>query len=135
MTKIIKEIVRFGIFLAFVVGALITARHYLGFGKGATTTEKPVEVSLDQKSAALKAYLTSIKKPQRIEFSNLSQRYEKQIQTFKQLKVPQDKNSDYYLSIQFFTDEGDNSAPLIAQIRYIDIKSGNTIKEESLNLE
>ncbi len=135
MTKIIKEIIRFAIFLAFVVGALLVGRQYFGLGKGFQKTDKPSEATLDQKSSTLKAYLTSIKKPQRIEFTNLSQRFDKQIQSFKQLKIPQDKNSDFYVSIQFFTDEGDNTAPLVAQIRFIDIKSGNTTKEESINLE
>lgn len=135
MTKLIKEIIRFVIFLAFVVGALLVARQYLDFGKSSPKTAKPTEVTLDQKSAALKAYLLTIKKPQRIEFTNLSQRFDKEIQNFKQLKIPQDKNSDFYLSIQFFTDEGDATAPLVAQIRFIDIKSGNTTKEESINLE
>jgi hypothetical protein len=136
MTKLIKEIVRFAIFLAFVVGALLVARQYLGGSKDSQKNGPHTEeVSLDQKSATLKSYLLGIKKPQRIEFTNLSQRYEKQIQSFKQLKIPQDKNSDFYISIQFFTDEGDNTAPLVAQIRFIDIKSGNTTKEESINLE
>ena len=135
MTKFIKEFLRFAIFLAFVVGALLIARHYLGLGKDSQKTAKPSEVTLDQKAATLKSYLLSIKKPQRIEFTNLSQRFDKEIQSFKQIKIPQDKTSDFYISIQFFTDEGDNTAPLVAQIRFIDIKSGNTTKEESINLD
>ena len=135
MTKFIKEFLRFAIFLAFVVGALLIARQYLGLGKDSQKTAKPSEVTLDQKAATLKSYLLSIKKPQRIEFTNLSQRFDKEIQSFKQIKIPQDKTSDFYISIQFFTDEGDNTAPLVAQIRFIDIKSGNTTKEESINLD
>jgi hypothetical protein len=135
MTKLIKEVLRFAIFLAFVVGALLVGREYLGFSKDSQKTGKPAEVTLDQKSSTLKSYLMSIKKPPRIEFIHLSQRFDKEIQNFKLLKIPQDKNSDFYISIQFFTDEGDNTAPLVAQIRFIDIKSGNTTREESINLE
>lgn len=135
MTKFIKEVFLFFIFLAFIVGGLLTAKQYLGLGKDSQKTIKPSEPTLDQKSAALKAYLLGIQKPQRIEFTNLSQRFDKEIQNFKQIKIPQDKNSNFYISIQFFTDEGDNTAPLVAQIRFIDIKSGNTTKEESINLE
>jgi len=135
MKKLIKEIVRFVIFLAFVGGILLFARQYFGVLKPAQPVNQTPQVSLDKKSESLKSYLLSIKKPQRIEFTNLSQRFDKVIQNFKQIKIPQDKNSDFYLSIQFFTDEGDVTAPLVAQIRYIDIKSGNTTKEESINLE
>lgn len=133
MKKFIKEIFLFVIFLAFVCGALLIGKQYY------PGTEKPAQnsahVALDKKSEALRSYLLGIKKPQRIEFTNLSQRFDQDIQNFKNIKIPQDKNSDFYLSIQFFTDEGDKDAPLVAQIRYIDIKSGNTTKEESINLE
>lgn len=133
MKKTIKEIFRFIIFIAFVCGFLLLGRHYLG--EPATKASAPETTSLDQKAENLKKYLLSAQKPQRIEFTNLSKRFEEDIQNFKNIKIPQDKNSDFYLSIQFFTDEDDKTAPLVAQIRYIDIKSGNTTKEESINLD
>lgn len=135
MKKLIKEIFRFVIFLAFVGGILLFARQHYSGTKPGKQVNPSAQVSLDKKSEALKSYLLGIKKPQRIEFTNLSQRFDEVIQSFKQIKVPQDKKSDFYLSIQFFTDEDDTTAPLVAQIRYIDIKSGNTTKEESINLE
>lgn len=131
--KMIKELVRFVIFLVVVVGALLIGRQYLS-EIHSDDSQKSV-TALDPKSQMLKNYLLTAGKPQRIEFANLSKRFEQEIQNFKNLKVPQDKNADFYISIQFFTDEDDNTAPLVAQIRYIDIKSGNTTKEESINLE
>lgn len=133
MTKIIKEIVRFIVFLAFICGILFVGQYYLG--QPAKKSQTSDIASSDQKSENLKKYLLNAGKPQRIEFTNLSKRFEEDIQNFKNIKIPQDKNSDFYLSIQFFTDEDDKTAPLVAQIRYIDIKSGNTTKEESINLD
>lgn len=132
--NLIKELIRFIVFVAIVIAALLYWQKRNAPSSQPHSNPQAAAV-LDHKSEVLKNYLTSIDKPQKIEFANLSQRFEQQIQSFKNLKIPQDKNSNFYLSIQFFTDEGDNTAPLVAQIRYIDIKSGNTIKEESINLE
>ena len=83
----------------------------------------------------LKKYLLAYQKPQRIELTGLSDRYARDIKELKKLKISQDPNSDFYITIQLFTDETDKSAPLIAQIRFVDLKTGNSRKEESINLE
>lgn len=136
MTKLIKELIRFIIFLAFVGGGFLVYRSYeRSQQKNQVAQKSGREENLDSKSQMLKKYLTSGEKPLRIEVTNLSKRFEQEVENFKKMKIPQDKNSNFYLAIQFFTDESDSTAPLIAQVRYIDVKSGNTLKEESINLE
>ena len=131
MKKLAQEIIKLIIAICLTVGAFLTFKNFYKQSLNSNTTQE----NLGSKSEILKKYLTSNKKPQRIEIVNLSTRFEKDVQTIKQIKIAQDKNSDFYISIQFFTDENDLKAPLIAQIRFIDIKTGNTIKEESLNLD
>ena len=87
------------------------------------------------KSLALKKYLLKFQKPQRIEIFGLSDRFKSDISEIKKLKVAQDKNSDFFVTIRLFSDEGDTHAPLVAQVQFIDLKSGNLRKEESINLE
>ena len=107
---------------------------YLGLKPNLNSLKK-TSVAEQSKTETLKKYLLSIDKPQRIEIINLSQRFENDVNQIKKIKISQDKKSNFYLSIQFFTDESDEKAPLIAQIRFIEIQSGNTIKEDSLSLE
>jgi hypothetical protein len=133
MTKFIKEILGFIIFIAIVGGGLLVFRNVYHGQQGEAILPVMPEV-LDARSEALKKYFLANPKPQHIEITNLSKRFEKDVQNFKKLKIPQDKASTFYISIQFFTDESDANAPLVAQIRFIEVKSGNTIKEESINL-
>lgn len=91
--------------------------------------------SLNSKSLLLKKYLLKFQKPQRVELTGLSDRYAREIKEIKKLKISQDLQSDFYITIQLFTDESDAKAPLIAQIRFIDIKTGNSKSEESINLD
>ncbi len=131
MSKLIQEVVKFVIVICFTVGGFLLFKNFYRQNVDSTKSHE----SLGTKAEILKNYLGANKIPQRIEITNLSSRFENDVQTIKKLKIAQDKNSDFYISIQFFTDESDQKAPLIAQIRFIEIKSGNTIKEESLNLE
>ena len=131
MKKFILEAVKLVVVICFTIGAFLT---FKSFYKHRQNGLGPQE-ALDRKSETLKNYLVANDKPQRIEITNLSTRFEKDVQLIKKMKITQDKNSGFYISIQFFTDENDLKAPLIAQIRFVEIKSGNTIKEESLNLE
>ena len=91
--------------------------------------------STHSKSNMLKKYFINKELPQRVEIFNYTKRFENDVNKIKKIKIPQSSKSTFYVTIQFFTDESDNEAPLIAQIRFIDIKSGNQINEESLNLE
>lgn len=87
------------------------------------------------KAALLRKYLVTQKKPERVEITGLTKRYENDVAEIKKLKIPLDKKSDFYLAISFFTNESNNTSPLVAQIRFIEISSGNLLKEESINLE
>ena len=131
MNRFFQEIIKLVIVVCFTVGGFLTFKSfYKQNQKHASNNE-----SLGEKSKALRNYLLTNEKPQRIEVVNLSKRFESDVDLIKKMKIPQDKNSKFYVSIQFFTDETDAKAPLIAQIRFIETQSGNTIKEESLNLD
>ncbi len=128
MKRIFHQVSKILIVACLTVGVFLTVKK--------TVVEKDRQKSFThQKSVVLKKYLVGHKKPQRIEIFNYTKKYEADVSELKKLKIPQDPNSDFYATIQFFTDESDSEAPLIAQIRFIDIKTNNTIKEESLNLE
>jgi len=87
------------------------------------------------KAMMLKQYLQAEDKPVRIEVIDYTQRFKSDVDEIKKMKVALDPKSHFYLKIQFFTDESDKEAPLIAQISFIELPSQNLIKEESLNLD
>lgn len=122
---------KFVVVVCFTIGAFLIFKNYYR----QDFIDKLSPSNLNSKTESLKKYLLTHQKPARVEIVNLSKRFEADVQTIKKLKIAQDKNSDFYIMIQFFTDESDEKAPLVAQVRFIEIKSGNTIKEESLNLE
>lgn len=128
MTAIIQNIVRLVIIVLVLAGAGLVLKNNL-------KTPEVVEQTYSPKATALKNYLKKSAAPQRIEIFGLSERFANEINDIKKLKIAQDKNSDFYVTVQLFSDENDLSAPLIAQIRFIDIKSGNLKNEESINLE
>ena len=129
MTTIITRFIKLAIVVLCFVGFSMILKNR--FEKENHKTE---EISLNSKALVLKNYLLKFQKPQRVELTGLSNRFAREIKEIKKLKISQDPNSDFYVTIQLFTDESDTSAPLIAQIRFIDLKSGNSIKEESINL-
>lgn len=129
MTYVIQKFVKTVMFILFVIGAGLILKNKIDL-------QRPTpEMQLSEKPLALKKFLLTKEKPQRIEIFGLSDRFEKEIKEIKKLKIAQDPNSDFYVTVQLFSDENDKSAPLIAQIRFIDLKSGNLRKEESINLE
>ena len=130
MNKLIRELLKFVIIICFTIGGFLIFKNFYKH-----ELDETKKVTLDSKTEALKTYLLTHQKPARVEIINLSKRFESDVLAIKKLKIAQDKNSDFYIMIQFFTDESDESAPLVAQVRFIETKSGNTIKEESLNLE
>ena len=130
MTAIITRFIKLGIFLLCFTGFAIIVKNR--FEKENSKTE---EIALNSKALQLKNYLLKYQKPQRVELTGLSNRYAREIKDIKKLKISQDPQSDFYVTIQLFSDESDASAPLIAQIRFIDLKSGNAKKEESINLQ
>lgn len=128
MTNSITRIVKFATAALFIFGiSLLLKNKY--------QKEKASSENLNSKALVLKKYLLQFQKPQRIELTGLSNRYARDIKQLKNLKISQDPNSDFYITIQLFSDETDKAAPLIAQIRFVDLKTGNSKKEESINLE
>ena len=130
MTNVITKLIKFIIVLLCLAGFAIILKNR--FEKENVKSE---ESALNTKALLLKNYLLKFEKPQRVELTGLSTRYAREIKEIKKLKVSQNPQSDFYVTIQLFTDESDASAPLIAQIRFIDLKSGNAKKEESINLQ
>ena len=128
MNKLVTRFIKIVIFVLFIFGvSLLLKNKYL--------RKKNTVVETHSKSLALKKYLLKFQKPQRIEIAGLSENFQKDILEIKKLKIPQDPNSDFYIHIELFSDESDPTAPLIAQIRFLDLKTDNTQKEESINLE
>ena len=94
--------------------------------------------SKDTHAMQVKKYLLKYKKPVRVEVQNYvrspQNKYQKDIEEIKSLKIFVDENSDFYIELQLFTDEQDPKAPLVAQFRFLSAKNKNLIREESLNL-
>jgi hypothetical protein len=89
----------------------------------------------NQKAVILKKFLQRYNKPVRIEVTSLTQRYSADADEIKKLKLPTDQKSKFYISINLFTDETDNQAPLVAQIKFMDVATENKLSEENINLE
>jgi len=120
--------------LRLLVVVFISAGAYIIY---TNQSEKPAEeeVVANKKAAALKGFLAKYKKPQRVEVTNLSERFAADAEEIKKLKLPLDPKSGYYISINLFTDETDSQAPLVAQIKFMDIATENKLSEENINLE
>ncbi len=130
MTSAVNKVVKLVITALIILGLFLALKNNLAKQRKAIPMEE-----ISSKALNLKNHLVKFQKPQRIELTGLSKRFSREIQEMKRLKIPQDTKADFYITIQLFSDETDAAAPLIAQIRFIEIKSGNTIKEESINLD
>ena len=128
MSKIFQALAKMLVLVCVVVGA--------GLVYKSQEDKKDYQESLTNKKALyLKKYLLGYNKPQRVEITNLTKRLEKDVEEIKQMKISLDPNSPFYVTIDFFTDENDVEAPLIASIKFIEIASQNKIKEDNINLE
>lgn len=128
MSKIFQALAKMLVLVCVVVGA--------GLVYKSQEDKKDYQESLTNKKALyLKKYLLGYNKPQRVEITNLTKRLEKDVEEIKQMKISLDPNSPFYITIDFFTDENDVEAPLIASIKFIEIASQNKIKEDNINLE
>jgi hypothetical protein len=128
MSKIFQALAKMLILVCVVVGA--------GLVYKSQEDKKEYQESFTNKKALyLKKYLLAYNKPQRVEITNLTKRLEKDVEEIKQMKISLDPNSPFYVTIDFFTDENDSAAPLIASIKFIEIASQNKIKEDNINLE
>lgn len=129
MSKIFNAILKLIILGCFFGGA------YFIWQSQTETQKTQLQEIKNPKAIVLRSYLMKFNKPQKIEISSYTQRYENDVNEIKQMRVPLDEASTFYMTIQFFTDENDTAAPLVAQIRFMDTKSDNMVKEESINLE
>lgn len=109
--------------LGFVLRSYIAKKNMFGGNPKITRASKFI------------TYLKTYKKPRKIEFYSYTEKYNNEVLALQQLQMPTDPNSIFYLTIQFFTDENDDTAPLVAQIRFLDVKTDNLIKEQSINLD
>ena len=131
MTNLINKIVKLSISILVVLGFALIFKNKMVKQTESAESAEPAS----SKSLVLKKFLLKFQKPERIEIYGLSERFAKDITELKKLKVAQDKASDFYVTIKLFSDETDITAPLVAQIQFVDLKSGNLRKEESINLE
>lgn len=90
---------------------------------------------LSSSALILNNYLLSAEKPSKIEIIGLSKKFQNTIDEIKKIKISQDRKSKIYYSIQLFTNESDPDSNLIAQIKTIETSTGNTLKEESIDLK
>ena len=128
MKNIVTAFVKLLMLFCFVVGSALIYRSQ--------SLEKiESESHTNKKVLALKKHLLTYNKPQRVEITNLTQRFAADVEEIKKMKVNTSANSSFYIAIDFFTDENDPKAPLIAQIKFIEISSGNKLKEDNINLE
>lgn len=132
INKAIQSIVKFVILFCLVLGGYLI---YNSKNESAKLKKKIQSEHNSPKALKLKKYLLGFKKPERVEIFNYTKRFENDVNQILEMKVPTDPNSNFYVTIQFFSDEADQTAPLVAQIRFLDTKSKNVMKEQSLNLE
>lgn len=132
MSKIIQLILKLVMLGCVVLGValIVKTREEKAVARKKIETENN-----NPKALALKKYLLAYNKPERVEIFNYTKRYDKDVNEILDMKIATDPNSNFYITIQFFTDETDQKAPLVAQIRFLDIKSDNLVKEQSINLE
>ena len=130
-----KSIVQF-LFKLIMLGCLVVggALMYKTRDERATAKKKMDLEQNNPKILALKKFLLTFKKPARVEIFNITKRYNKDVDEILEMKIATDPNSDFYVTIHFFTDENDAAAPLVAQIKFLDLKSDNLMKEQSINL-
>lgn len=129
MSKNIKGLI--SILIGFAIGLLIYSkikRDYLL----KNSSSQQIETS---KALTVKKIMLKYKKPERVEIETFTQKFKSDIEEIKRLKIPMDKSAKFYMQVQLFSDDSDNNAPLIVQIKFKDIKSNSLIKEESHNLE
>jgi len=129
MKKVISTLIKTVLVVGIAYGLFL-------FARGFYTVKRPVEIKeINPKVMNLKKFFTGFNRPARVEVIDLTEKFKADVDEIKKMKIPLDEKADFYIRIQFFTDETDESAPLVAQIRFIDIKSENLLKEESINLD
>lgn len=126
--KAIAGFIRTLIFIGIGIGiALVAYKNFI---------QKPLGPKGPQsKAEQVRAHLAKYKKPSRVEVESFTQRYEHDIADIKKVKISLDPKATFFIQLQLFADDGDETSPLVAQFRFIDIASENNLREESINLE
>ncbi|AZZ38036.1 hypothetical protein CIK05_14900 [Bdellovibrio sp. qaytius] len=117
------------IFIAFAIGLMLYSRvkkEYAADKKHKQDYTRALQV---------KKELLKYKKPARVEIETFTKRYQDDIEDIKALKLPLDEAANFYMQVQLFSEDTDESSPLILQIKFKDIKTQNLIREDSVNLE
>lgn len=83
----------------------------------------------------VKKHILKYKRPARVEIETFTKRYQKDIEEIKDLKIPLDENAKFFMQVQLFSEDTDESSPLILQIKFKDLKTQALIQEDSINLE
>lgn len=131
MKSIIRFLLKFVMLSCLVIGGALV---YKTRDERAAAKKKIELENNNPKILALKKFLLTFKKPARVEIFKITKRYDKDVDEILEMKIATDPNSNFYLTIHFFTDENDEGAPLVAQIKFLDTKSDNLMKEQSINL-
>ena len=130
MKNLFNALLKLVIFACIVVGGGILYKNQ-------TNPVKTVEdeQQLGPQALVLKKYFSKFGKPQKIQIFNFTKRLDKEVEEIKKMKLPIDLGSKFYVAVELFTDENDKDAPLVAQIKFMDVASDNMVKEESINLD
>jgi hypothetical protein len=121
-------------FLIILIGIAMGLLFYNRVKKELKTAKMEKEV-YNSKALQVKKLILKYKKPSRVEIAAYTERYKNDIEEIKALKVPLDTNANFYMLVELLSDDTDEKAPLVVQIRFKDAKSHNLITEEGLNLE
>lgn len=132
INKTIQAFVKLVILFCLILGSYLV---YNSKNESAKLKKKMQIEHNSPKALTLKKFLLGFKKPERVEIYSYTKRFENDVNQILEMKIPTDPNSNFYVTIQFFSDEGDETAPLVAQVRFLDSKSKNVMKEQSINLE
>jgi len=126
MNKLLKSfiIVLFGVSL----GLIFYRKINLEFLQN-KDLNKPTKVQI------IKNQILKYKKPARIEVETYTQKYKKDIEDIKKIKIPMDTKANFYIQLQLFSDDTDEKSPLVLQMKFKDIKTNNLIQETSINVE
>jgi hypothetical protein len=127
MKNLIHAFLRLLILICVLVGGFVVYQSWQGRNRQQAEFR-------NEKAITLKKFLLGYNKPSRVEIFSYTKRYANDVEEIKKMNVPLDAQSTFYITIQFFTDENDPTAPLVAQVRFMDLKTDNMVKEESINL-
>lgn len=131
MKKIFQGLIKIVMIGSLILGAVLIFKSR----DERATAKKILDLETNNpKILTLKKFLLTFKKPARVEIFKITKRYEKDVDEILEMKIATDPNSNFYITIHFFTDENDAAAPLVAQIKFLDMTSDNLMKEQSINL-